>query len=68
MVNNDVMARALSATLFGRTGAHRGSVVTYFVPIVAIVLGVVFRDETVELVQIVGLAAVLAAGVMVARR
>lgn len=62
------LARAMSATLFGRTGAQRGSVVTYFVPIVAIVLGVVVRDETVEALQILGLAVVIVAGVLVATR
>ena len=62
------VAYALAGMLTGRVGAVRMSIVTYLIPIVSIVLGVVFRDETVELVQIVGLAAVLAAGVMVARR
>lgn len=62
------LARALSATLFGRAGAQRGSVVTYFVPIVAIVLGVVVRDESIEVVQLCGLGLVLFAGYLVARR
>jgi len=61
------LARALSATLFGRTGAQRGSVVTYFVPIVAIILGVVVRDETIEAIQLGGLALVLSAGYLVAK-
>src|SRR5436309_1286640 len=34
-------------TLVGRVGATRGSVAIYFLPVVAIALGVVFRDETV---------------------
>lgn len=61
-------ARALSATLFGRAGAQRGSAVTYFVPIVAIILGVLVRDESVEWIQLAGLALVLMSGVMIARK
>ncbi len=61
-------ARALSATLFGRAGAQRGSAVTYFVPIVAIILGVLVRDESIEWIQLAGLALVLVSGVMIARK
>ena len=41
-------------TLVGRVGATRGSVAIYFVPVVAIVLGVAFRDETVAAISLVG--------------
>lgn len=51
--------RALAATLAGRVGAPRMSTTTYLIPIVAIVLGVLFRDETVEPVAIVGVGVVL---------
>jgi drug/metabolite transporter (DMT)-like permease len=46
-------------TLTGRVGATRSSVAIYFTPIVAIVLGVVFRDEDVALLAIAGTALVL---------
>ncbi len=51
--------RALAATLAGRVGAPRMSTTTYLIPIVAIILGVLFRDETVEPVAIVGVGVVL---------
>jgi drug/metabolite transporter (DMT)-like permease len=60
-------ARAIGATVTGRAGAQRGSVFGYFVPIVAIILGVVVRDESVELIQLAGLGLVLIAGFLVAK-
>jgi drug/metabolite transporter (DMT)-like permease len=45
--------------LTGRVGAARGSVTIYFVPVVAIVLGVSFRDETIAIASLVGTALVL---------
>ena len=41
------LAFVAMATLSGRVGATRGSVATYFIPIVAIGLGVAFRGESV---------------------
>ena len=43
----------------GRVGAPRSSIAIYFTPVVAIVLGVVFRDETVAWLALVGTALVL---------
>lgn len=45
--------------LVGRAGSTRGAVAIYFVPIVAILLGVVVLDEQVAAVAIVGIAFVL---------
>lgn len=53
------IARSLSATLAGRAGGPRMTTTTYLVPIVAIVLGVVFRDETIEPIAFLGVAVVL---------
>lgn len=53
------LAFVLWTTLVGRTGASRGSVVSYLVPVVAIVLGVVVLAETVEPVALVGMGLVL---------
>ena len=61
------LSRVLSATLMGRAGAQRGSVATYFVPLVAIALGVLVRDESVFPIQFVGLAVVLVAALLVSR-
>ena len=46
-------------TLVGRAGATRGAVATYFIPIVALVLGVVFRDETAPLIAVTGIGLIL---------
>ena len=46
-------------TLVGRAGATRGSVATYFIPIVALILGVTFRDEPAPLAALVGIALIL---------
>lgn len=56
------------ATLAGRAGATRASVAIYFIPIVAIVLGVVFRDETVALLSLAGAALVLVGAYLSSRR
>ena len=61
-------SRVLSATLVGRVGPQRGSVVAYFVPAVAIVLGVMVRGESIEAVQIIGLGFVLVGAALISRR
>ncbi len=61
------VARSLAATLAGRAGAPRMSTTTYLIPVVAIVLGVVFRDETVAPLALGGVAVVLA-GAFIASR
>jgi drug/metabolite transporter (DMT)-like permease len=53
------VAFVLMTTLVGRAGAARGSVAIYFVPIVAIILGVVFLGERVTLSAAIGTALVL---------
>jgi drug/metabolite transporter (DMT)-like permease len=54
-------------TLVGRVGATRGSTTTYTFPIVAIVLGVLFRDEELHLVAILGTVLVLAGAYIASR-
>ncbi|MCY4367851.1 MAG: DMT family transporter [bacterium] len=54
--------------LVGRVGATRGGVAIYFVPIVAMVLGVVFRSEIVLPIQWAGTAVVLFGAWLTSRR
>jgi len=54
-------------TLVGRVGATRGSVTIYFIPIVAIVLGALLRDETVHAAALAGTALVLAGAYLASR-
>ena len=55
-------------TLVGRVGATRGSVAIYFLPVVAIALGVIFRDETIAAISLVGTGLVLAGAYVTSRR
>lgn len=52
-------AFAAMAALVGRVGATRGSLTIYFIPIVAVVLGVVFRGDTVTSSALIGTPLVL---------
>jgi drug/metabolite transporter (DMT)-like permease len=54
-------------TLTGRVGATRGAVANYFVPVVALFLGALVRDEHIEALAIVGAALVVAGAVVVTR-
>lgn len=56
------------ATLVGRAGATRGAVAIYFIPVVATILGVVVRNESVEAIQLIGLALVLSSALLTSRR
>jgi drug/metabolite transporter (DMT)-like permease len=55
------------ALLLGRAGASRGAVAIYFTPVVAIVLGVLVRDEHVAAVSVVGAALVIAGAWLTSR-
>ena len=41
--------------------------IAYLIPVVALILGVVFRDETVELLSIAGLALVIVGAALTSR-
>ena len=62
------LAFVMMATLVGRVGAPRGSIAIYFVPIVAIALGVVVRSERIDGVAIAGAALVLIGAWITSRR
>jgi drug/metabolite transporter (DMT)-like permease len=55
-------------TLAGSVGATRASFITYLIPVVALVLGVVFRDEIVSPVAVVGVGFVIAGAILASRR
>jgi drug/metabolite transporter (DMT)-like permease len=55
-------------TLVGRVGPARGSVTIYFVPIVAIVLGTVFENETIAAISLAGTALVLVGAYLASRK
>jgi drug/metabolite transporter (DMT)-like permease len=61
-------AFALMATLTGRVGGPRASVAIYFLPIVAIVLGVLVLGETVEAIALAGVLLVMVGAWIASRR
>ena len=62
------VAFVLMATLVGRVGGPRGSVAIYFVPVVAIALGVLALGESVHPVALVGTVLVLLGAWITSRR
>lgn len=58
-VGGTAIAFVTMTTLTGRVGSVRASITTYLIPIVSIVLGVVFRDESLSAWAIVGTGVVL---------
>ncbi len=67
-IMNPGVAFVIVTTLVGRVGSTRGGVAVYFVPIVAMVLGVVFRSEIVFPIQWAGTAVVLFGAWLTSRR
>ena len=55
-------------TLVGRVGGPRGAVAAYFIPVVAITLGVVFLGERVAASALAGTALVVGGAWLTSRR
>jgi drug/metabolite transporter (DMT)-like permease len=62
------VAFVLMTTLVGRVGGPRGAVATYFIPVVAIALGVALLDERVAPAALLGTGLVLAGAWLTSRR
>ena len=62
------LAFVAMTTLVGRAGATRGSIAIYFIPVVAILLGVLVRNESVAAVSLAGTALVIAGAWLTSRR
>ena len=67
-VINTGAAFVIMTAFVGRVGPTRGSVAVYFIPIVAMVLGMVFRSEVVLPLQWAGTAVVLLGAWLTSRR
>ncbi|MGI9645866.1 MAG: DMT family transporter [Ilumatobacteraceae bacterium] len=59
---------ALMAALVGRVGSTRASFITYLIPVVALVLGVAFRDDEVAPLALAGVVFVIAGALLASRR
>jgi drug/metabolite transporter (DMT)-like permease len=62
------LAFVLMATLVGRVGGTRGSIAIYFVPVVAIVLGVIIRGDALQPAALAGTGLVLVGAWIASRR
>ena len=60
-------ARTMMAELIARAGAPRASMVSYFVPVVAVVLGVAVRGDGIVALELVGLAIILLSARLISR-
>lgn len=59
---------ALFVGLVGRVGAVRSSIAGYLIPIVALILGVLVLDESVEGLQVVGVVVALSGGYLLSKQ
>lgn len=62
------LAFVLMGTLTGSVGATRASFITYLIPVAALALGVVFRDEVISPVAIFGVGLVIVGAILASRR
>ncbi|MEO8422710.1 MAG: DMT family transporter [Actinomycetota bacterium] len=61
------VAFVLMGRLVARVGA-RASFATYLIPVVALILGVVFRDEVIHVLSVVGIGLVIAGALLASRK
>ncbi len=62
------LAFVVMGTLVGRVGSTRASFITYLIPVVALVLGVVFRGDHVTPVAVGGVVLVVTGAILASRR
>jgi drug/metabolite transporter (DMT)-like permease len=60
-------AYLVMATLVGRVGATRSSFITYVIPVVSLILGVLFRGDEVHAAALVGIAFVISGAALAGR-
>jgi len=61
------LAYVLMGNLAGSVGATRASFITYLIPVVALILGVLFRDEVVSAVAVTGVVLVIIGALLASR-
>ena len=61
------LAMVLMGSLVGSVGPTRATFITYLIPIVALVLGMVFRDEIVSPIAVLGVVLVIAGAILASR-
>ena len=61
------IAFAIMGSLVGRVGSTRASFITYLIPVVALALGVTFRDDTVAPLAVIGIILVIGGALLASR-
>ena len=62
------VAYLLMGSLVGRVGPTRASFITYLIPVVSLILGVVFRDDHVAAIAVAGVALVITGAVLASKQ
>ena len=62
------LAFVIMGSLVSRVGSTRSSFITYMLPVVALVLGVVFRNDRVTVISLAGVVLVIGGALLAARR
>lgn len=62
------LAYWIMVTLVGRIGSIRGSLITYLIPVVSLLLGVAIRDDDVAPLALLGAALITAGALLASRR
>lgn len=62
------LAFVIMGTLVGRVGSTRASFITYVIPVVSLTLGVVFKDDQVEIVALVGVVMIIVGAFLASRK
>jgi drug/metabolite transporter (DMT)-like permease len=62
------IAFVMMGRLLSRVGSTRASFAVYVTPVVALILGAVFRDETIHAISVVGIALVIAGAILASRK
>jgi drug/metabolite transporter (DMT)-like permease len=62
------IARGMHVSLIGRVGPSRGAIAGYTIPVVALLLGVLVRNESVHPVQVVAVGIAVSGAWLVSRR
>lgn len=62
------LAFVLMGNLVGRVGSTRASFITYVIPVVALLLGVIFKDDQVEIVALIGVALIIVGAFLASRK
>jgi drug/metabolite transporter (DMT)-like permease len=62
------LAFVIMGSLVSSVGSTRSSFITYMIPVVALVLGVVFRNDQVAVVAVIGVGLVIVGALLAARR